>query len=211
MNRVVDRKPTKPNRYKITEEDGSFYYATINNDDDPIEMGSPIDAKLFNSIIDDLNTMTPKNHAVNSGIYGLASNDVYGHTRVVNSSSARDYASSFSSVAGYNVYNKLLSNYNDVKVISGATTIRFDSYTPFRKTSTINISFPSDYNFYGIYSINVYGSLSSSSTWVELGNEYFEIIDNGSSTTLSCTVEGKLLASNRPRSCIVELVALVMK
>ena len=46
----VDRKPTRPNRYKVTREDGSVYYVTLNRADAPIEEGTPLNAVTLNQI-----------------------------------------------------------------------------------------------------------------------------------------------------------------
>ena len=53
---VKDRVPTKPGRTKITLEDGTVLYATIERADEPVEEGTPINKVLFDSILNDLNS-----------------------------------------------------------------------------------------------------------------------------------------------------------
>ena len=54
MIEVKDRFPRKPNRIKITPEDGSApFYATWERADNPLEEGTPINKFLFDSIEED--------------------------------------------------------------------------------------------------------------------------------------------------------------
>ena len=46
-----DRVPQKPGRVKITPENGTAYYATIERADEPIEPGTPLNAGNFNKMI----------------------------------------------------------------------------------------------------------------------------------------------------------------
>ena len=46
-----DRIPQKPGRVKITPENGTAYYATMERADEPIEPGTPLNAGSFNQII----------------------------------------------------------------------------------------------------------------------------------------------------------------
>lgn len=52
--RFTDRKPTKPNRFKITREDGSTYYVVLERADEPTEDGTPLNAEILNSIMEDI-------------------------------------------------------------------------------------------------------------------------------------------------------------
>ncbi len=47
----VDRKPTKPNRYKITPEGGNPYYVVLERADEPTEEGTPLNAATLNKLI----------------------------------------------------------------------------------------------------------------------------------------------------------------
>ena len=48
----VDRKPTRPNRYKVTPENGGTpYYVTIERADDPTVEGTPINAATLNALL----------------------------------------------------------------------------------------------------------------------------------------------------------------
>lgn len=47
---VVDRIPNFPNRKKITPENGTAYYATVEYADDPVVAGTPINKALFQKI-----------------------------------------------------------------------------------------------------------------------------------------------------------------
>lgn len=51
---VKDRVPTKAGRTKITKDDGSIEYVTIERADEPVEPGTPINKALFNSIKEDI-------------------------------------------------------------------------------------------------------------------------------------------------------------
>ena len=46
-----NRIPQKPGRVKITPENGSAYYATIERADEPIEPGTPLNAGNFNEMV----------------------------------------------------------------------------------------------------------------------------------------------------------------
>ena len=54
MKDVKNRVPRYPNRKKITYEDGTSIYATMEYADDPMEAGTPIDEALFKSIQGDI-------------------------------------------------------------------------------------------------------------------------------------------------------------
>ena len=54
MKDVKNRVPRYPNRKKITCEDGTSIYATMEYADDPMEVGTPIDEALFKSIQGDI-------------------------------------------------------------------------------------------------------------------------------------------------------------
>lgn len=54
MKDVKNRVPRYPNRKKITYEDGTSIYATMEYADDPMEDGTPIDEALFKSIQGDI-------------------------------------------------------------------------------------------------------------------------------------------------------------
>lgn len=47
----IDRKPTRPNRYKITPEIGSPYYVTLERADEPTEEGTKINAASLNNLL----------------------------------------------------------------------------------------------------------------------------------------------------------------
>lgn len=46
-----DRVPQKPGRVKITPESGTPYYATMERADEPVEVGTPLNAKNFNEMV----------------------------------------------------------------------------------------------------------------------------------------------------------------
>lgn len=46
-----DRIPTKPNRMRITPEDGTTFYATLERADEPILEGTPLNARNFNEMV----------------------------------------------------------------------------------------------------------------------------------------------------------------
>lgn len=48
--RWVDRVPTNPNRMKITPENGSAYYATVERADSPSVVGTPVNAANLNAM-----------------------------------------------------------------------------------------------------------------------------------------------------------------
>ena len=47
----TDRVPQKPGRVKITPENGTSYYATMERADEPIQDGTPLNAGNFNEMI----------------------------------------------------------------------------------------------------------------------------------------------------------------
>ncbi len=47
-----DRKPTRPNRYKITPENGGTpYYVTLERADEPTVAGTPLNAASLNALL----------------------------------------------------------------------------------------------------------------------------------------------------------------
>ena len=46
-----DRVPQKPGRVKITPEEGTAFYATLERADEPIEVGTPLNARNFNEMV----------------------------------------------------------------------------------------------------------------------------------------------------------------
>lgn len=48
----VDRKPTRPNRYKVIPENGSTpYYVVLERADDPTVEGTPLNAATLNALL----------------------------------------------------------------------------------------------------------------------------------------------------------------
>lgn len=48
----VDRKPTRPNRYKITPENGGTpYYVVLERADEPTVEGTPLNATTLNNLL----------------------------------------------------------------------------------------------------------------------------------------------------------------
>lgn len=60
--RFVDRRPKKPNRYKITSENGGVDYVVIERADEPEENGTPLNAETMNAILDDVDGKAPQKH-----------------------------------------------------------------------------------------------------------------------------------------------------
>lgn len=53
-SRFTDRQSNYPNRYKITREDGTFEYVTLERADDPTVVGTPLNASVFNGILNEM-------------------------------------------------------------------------------------------------------------------------------------------------------------
>lgn len=48
----IDRKPTRPNRYKVTPENGGDpYYITLERADEPTVEGTPLNAAALNALM----------------------------------------------------------------------------------------------------------------------------------------------------------------
>ena len=47
----IDRVPQKPGRVKITPENGTAYYATMERADEPVVAGTPLNATNFNEMV----------------------------------------------------------------------------------------------------------------------------------------------------------------
>lgn len=56
--RFVDRKATKPNRYKATPEEGNSFYVVLERADEPTEEGTPLNAAMLN-IMASLSSLSP--------------------------------------------------------------------------------------------------------------------------------------------------------
>lgn len=50
----VDRESTYPNRYLVTPDNGSAYYALLTRADEPVQPGTPLNADTFNQLIAEL-------------------------------------------------------------------------------------------------------------------------------------------------------------
>lgn len=56
-----DRVPQKPGRVKITPDNGTAYYATMERADEPIEPGTPLNAGNLNSILSMIQAVSLEN------------------------------------------------------------------------------------------------------------------------------------------------------
>lgn len=83
---VKDRVSSKPNRFKIKNEDGSERYVTIERADEPTVEGTKINKALFDSISSEINSKCPIYHATNGNEYGLATDSNFGHARITSAS-----------------------------------------------------------------------------------------------------------------------------
>ena len=50
-NLFKDRQPTYPNRYKITNTDGTSYFVTLERADEPTEEGTVLNATMLNKLL----------------------------------------------------------------------------------------------------------------------------------------------------------------
>ena len=53
----VDRESTYPNRYLVTPDSGSAYYALLERADEPVTAGTPLNAETFNAMMAELKAM----------------------------------------------------------------------------------------------------------------------------------------------------------
>ena len=53
----VDRESTYPNRYLVTPDNGSAYYALLTRADEPVTPGTPLNAETFNQMMDELKAL----------------------------------------------------------------------------------------------------------------------------------------------------------
>ena len=56
----VDRESAYPNRYLVTPDNGSPYYALLVRADEPVTPGTPLNAETFNNLISELEAMITK-------------------------------------------------------------------------------------------------------------------------------------------------------
>lgn len=93
MIEVIDRVPTYPGRVKLTREDGTVEYVTIERADEPTVIGTPINKVLFDSIKEAIPT-TPED------IGALASDgNAVSATKLVTSRTIRTNLASTSSAS----------------------------------------------------------------------------------------------------------------
>lgn len=52
--RFADRQSAYPNRYKVTRSDGTTEFITLERADEPTVVGTPLNASVFNVIVDEL-------------------------------------------------------------------------------------------------------------------------------------------------------------
>lgn len=65
----IDRVPTYANRVKITPENGTPYYATMERADSPVENGTPLNAETFNAMQSELNTRIDGSMPKSGGVF----------------------------------------------------------------------------------------------------------------------------------------------
>ena len=53
----VDRESTYPNRYLVTPDNGSAYYALLTRADEPVQPGTPLNADTFNQMMNELKAL----------------------------------------------------------------------------------------------------------------------------------------------------------
>lgn len=70
----VDREAANPNRYKITREDGTTEYITLERADNPTVEGTPLNAETFNGMMSGFSETGHKHAAgdVTSGTFSTA-------------------------------------------------------------------------------------------------------------------------------------------
>lgn len=56
----VDRESAYPNRYLVTPDNGSAYYALLERADEPVTAGTPLNAETFNKLAAELEAMITK-------------------------------------------------------------------------------------------------------------------------------------------------------
>lgn len=66
-----DRIPTRPNRRLITPENGAPYYATVERADEPVEVGTPLNALNLASDSTLLSLGLPADASVNDALAQL--------------------------------------------------------------------------------------------------------------------------------------------
>lgn len=49
-----DRESAYPNRYLVTKDDGTNYYIVLERADEPVVVGTPLNAETFNAMIEEL-------------------------------------------------------------------------------------------------------------------------------------------------------------
>lgn len=47
----ADRRAAKPNRYRVTAENGDSYYVTLERADEPVVEGTAINAEILNRLV----------------------------------------------------------------------------------------------------------------------------------------------------------------
>lgn len=53
----IDRESAYPNRYLVTPDNGSAYYALLTRADEPVTPGTPLNAATFNKLIEEIEAL----------------------------------------------------------------------------------------------------------------------------------------------------------
>lgn len=70
MNIVFeDRQATYPNRYLITPPDGNPFYALVERADEPVIVGTPLNAEVLNGMLAEITAMIPTESEEHPGCY----------------------------------------------------------------------------------------------------------------------------------------------
>lgn len=73
MISFVDRVSAYPNRYIMTDENGNASYIVLERADDPITVGTPMNAETFNELAESIPTITSGSDEPSGGNSG----DIY--------------------------------------------------------------------------------------------------------------------------------------
>lgn len=120
-----DRKPTLPNRYKVTPENGAApYYITLERADEPTEEGTALNAAMLNRFL--TKDYAPKDYN-GDGIINEADVTEFRNRINVNNTTAEDDYNGDGVVDELDLaeYSKMVYRFGDVKKVMGSLYGRF--------------------------------------------------------------------------------------
>lgn len=120
-----DRRPTRPNRYRVVPENGNApYYVRLERADEPIEVGTPLNAEVLNRFL--MKDMEIKDYN-GDGVVNAADVTEFRNRITIGNTTTEDDYNNDGTVDELDLaeYEKLVNRFGDVKKVLGSLYGRY--------------------------------------------------------------------------------------